>query len=309
MTNNKNSAKFAFYYMLSLVALIFTALPSGMIVFQIINKYISDSLDQFSGQFSADSLKFAISALIIAAPIYYLVMRQIQKNLSAGELDKESAVRKWLTYFILFIAACITLGWFIALVNSFLNGELTFKFILKVITVTVITASIFVFYFYDIRREIAAGKKDRLVRIYFYGSLFAILAIFISALTMIDSPARTRDRNLDNLALDKFSRIESAANDYYSRHKKLPAKLADLLVNEGGNVFLTEKDLLNEVSGEKFQYQITGADSYELCATFKTSNKNEDNRLGVYGPQGWPHDAGWQCLKRTVTTTSPVLVK
>ncbi len=35
--SNHNSAKYAFFYMLSLVALVFVALSTGMIIFQIIN--------------------------------------------------------------------------------------------------------------------------------------------------------------------------------------------------------------------------------------------------------------------------------
>ena len=43
-----HQAKFAFYYMLSLVALVFLAISSGMIVFQIINKSIIDVIDTYN---------------------------------------------------------------------------------------------------------------------------------------------------------------------------------------------------------------------------------------------------------------------
>ena len=136
-TQNNNSAKFAFFYMLSLVALIFMSLSSGMIIFQIINKNIADvfmSGYRYKGNFSSDQLKFAISALLISAPIFYFSIKQIYKNLFSGALDKNSAIRKWLTYFILFISSVVMIGWLIAIVNSFLDGELTSKFILKALT-------------------------------------------------------------------------------------------------------------------------------------------------------------------------------
>ena len=49
-TNNTNHpAKFAFFYMLGLVALVITALSTGMIIFQIINKTIADVLENYAG--------------------------------------------------------------------------------------------------------------------------------------------------------------------------------------------------------------------------------------------------------------------
>ena len=71
MNSNNNGAKFAFFYLLSLVALIFMALSTGMIVFQIINKNLVDIINQYQGRFSDDALKFAISALIIPLPVIF----------------------------------------------------------------------------------------------------------------------------------------------------------------------------------------------------------------------------------------------
>ena len=152
-----NAAKYAFFYMLSLVALIFMALSAGIIVFQIINKNIVDALENFRGSYNSGALKFAISAIIIAAPIYYLTAFQINKNLFSGKLSKDSGIRKWLTYFILLVSTIVMLGFLVAVVYNFLDGELTTKFILKALTAIIIAAAIFTYYFYDIRRENVAG--------------------------------------------------------------------------------------------------------------------------------------------------------
>ena len=155
----KQNAKFAFFYMLSLVALVFTSVSAGMIIFQIINKTIADDLSLAPGGFSQDALRFAISAIIIAAPIYFVMMRLINKSLLTGKLEKESGVRKWLTYFILLVSAVVMIGWFIATVGSFLNGELTTKFILKSLTSILISALIFSFYLYDISAKLPKYRR------------------------------------------------------------------------------------------------------------------------------------------------------
>ena len=119
-TNNHNSPKYAFLYMLSLAALIFTGFSVGMIAFQIINKYVPDAINQFRSSFDTGALRFALSALIVAAPVFFITNYFIYKGLYKGALTKDSGVRKWLTYFILLVSSVVILGWFIGLINTFL---------------------------------------------------------------------------------------------------------------------------------------------------------------------------------------------
>jgi hypothetical protein len=212
MSQQKNSAKFAFYYMLSLVALIFMAVSAGVIIFQIINKHFTDPIGLFQGMFSADALRFAISALFISSPIFFIITWQIFKNLFSGNLDEESGVRKWLTYLILFASAVVMLVWLIITMNNFLRGELTVKFALKALTSLVIAGAIFVFYLYDIKRKDIKGKKDKVISIYSYSSIAIVAAIFIISLFFIESPAVSRSRNHDDLVLNNLDQIDSIIN-------------------------------------------------------------------------------------------------
>ncbi|MFH1427325.1 MAG: DUF5671 domain-containing protein [Patescibacteria group bacterium] len=292
-SQNNNAAKFAFFYMLSLVALIFMALSSGMIIFQIINKTIVDIINQYQGQYSPDQLKFAISALIISTPIFFIASRQIYKNLFTGALEKESGIRKWLTYLILFVASVVMIGWLIATINSFLNGELTTKFILKSITAIGIAAAIFTFYLYDIRRDEVKGKKDKTISLYFYGSLIIIIAIFTSSLFFVESPTETRNRKLDNNILDSFSSIDSAINTYFDENNKLPDNL-EIIKNEFP--YITDEDLMDPITKKAYEYKVISERNYELCADFRSSNMAEN--MENYYKDMWPHEAGYQCLSQ-----------
>ena len=295
MNPKNNAAKFAFFYLLSLVALIFMALSSGMVIFQVINKFITDIID--AGTYSDSALKFAISAIIVSMPIYYFTMRQIHKNLFSGDLNEESEIRKWLTYLILLIAAVVMIGWFIATINSFFNGELTTKFILKAITAIGIAAAIFGFYFYDIKRENIVGKKDNIIRIYFYASLAAVIAVFITAIFVVESPTETRNRRQDEAVLSNFSQIDSAINSYYVEQNVLPENLS-VLADE--YPYITGDTLKNPATDEMFNYNIKATSTYELCANFLTSNKEADSRDFFPSKDLWPHDAGYQCLEQKV---------
>ncbi len=303
---NNNAAKFDFFYMLSLVALIFMAVSVGMIIFQIINKNIIDVLNQFRGRYSPDQLKFAISALIISTPIFYLTARQIYKNLFSGALKKDSGVRKWLTYFVLFVSSVVMLGWLIAVINSFLDGELTTKFILKAITAIGIAAGIFTFYLYDIRREQVTGKKDKTIQMYFYGSLAVIIAVFVASLFFVESPTETRNRKLDDVILENFDRIDGAIYTYYQDNKTLPESLEEI---KAEFTYINDENLKDPVTEEKFEYKIIDDKKYELCATFRTSNQDEEET--GYSPykEFWPHDIGHQCLKQRVREYEDIKVR
>ncbi len=293
-----NAAKFAFFYMLSLAALIFMALSSGIIVFQIINKNIIDVLETFRGRYESGALKFAISAIIISAPIYYVMVAQINKNLFKGFLGKDSGVRKWLTYLILFISSLVMTGWLIATIYSFLDGELTTKFILKALTAIIISAIIFTYYFYDIKRENVVGVKDNIIRIYFYGSLVLVIAILISAFVFVESPTQTRNIKHDNNIIEKFSKIDNAINSHYNQKEKLPDNL-DILIS--GLTYLRTEDLEDSATKKKFDYKIVDDKTYELCATFLMSSSDaEAQGLHRYYNKTWEYDKGYQCLEQEV---------
>jgi len=299
----QQNAKFAFFYLLSLVALVFTSVATGMIIFQIINKIIADDLSLAPGGFSQEALRFAISAIIIAGPIFFVMMRLINKSLLTGKLEKESGIRKWLTYFILLVSAVVMIGWFIATVGSFLNGELTLKFILKSLTSILISALIFSYYLYDIKRE-DVSKNNNVIRVYFYGSAVLAAIALIAAFFFIDSPLKVRDQKFDQAIVNKLSQIDNAINAYYGENKYLPKSLNDLL-NGGSTYYIIMNDIIDPATGKEFIYNVKSQDTYELCSTFRTENKIQADDKSYYVDTRWLHDAGYQCLKQRIAQIDP----
>lgn len=300
---SNNSAKFAFFYVLSLVALGFTATSVGVVAFQVINKKIVDALAQYTDQFSPEAVKFAIAAIIISAPIYYFCAWRINKSLETGELKPVSGVRRWLTYAILLIASVTMIGWLIGTIFSFLNGELTTRFILKSLTAILISAGVFSYYFYDIKREDLAGKKDKVVRYAFFGSLAVVIIALVAAFIFSPSPTETRNQKHDQDTLSKFNQIDSAINSYYSEKNKLPENLS-VLVND--KRFISERELKDSFSGANFEYKQGKNKEYELCANFLTSNLGDESQNFAYDRTRWPHDAGYQCLKQQIFTPEEI---
>ncbi len=291
-----NAAKFVFLYLLHLVALGFMTVSFGNVIFQIINKYIPDVTAPYIEN------KFAISALLVSIPIFYVVSFLIQKSLFSGELKKDSAIRRWLTYLILFVSFLIFFGWLIYFVNSYLNGEVTTRFILKTIAVLAIAGAVFGFYFYDIRRSVVENVKDKLLKIFFITSLVLVVAVFVASFFTVESPTLARDRKLDDQITNVFNDIYQCADSYYNQTQKLPDGFATMISQ---CPYLTSDNLNDFQTGQPYAYQITGTTTYQICANFRTSNiGTANNPQGIYPAapsyNGSAHDSGYQCLKGQV---------
>jgi hypothetical protein len=91
--------------------------------------------------------------LIVAFPVFIFVSHRISRAVEKDPSKRASGVRKWLTYATLFIAASVLIGDTTTLVFNVLGGELTIRFILKVITVGAIAGVVFGYYLWDLRKE------------------------------------------------------------------------------------------------------------------------------------------------------------
>jgi hypothetical protein len=289
---NSQNAKYAFYYLLSLVALIFMALSVGMIAWSIIDKVIPDTVNYYSSVES--QLKFAISALCIAGPIFYLLSWLIIRGLQSGELTKDSGIRRWLTYFILFISSLVVLGVLISVINVFLSGELTGRFIGKALTVFLISGTVFAYYLYDIRRA-HPEQTDRLVKIFWWASLALVVAAFISAWFFVESPATARARRLDQALLDNISALETAVNNYYGQYQKLPDNLTAL--SNDASIYLDNQALVDPDTKVPIVYKKINDQSFAFCATFRLDSRADNDNQPIVSYSGdKSHHAGNQCV-------------
>jgi hypothetical protein len=286
----KHQAQFVFYYLLSLISLGAMALGLGIIVFEVLDKVFVDVSNSY---FSMQALKTAFSTLIISTPIYYLCSYLLSKSIRKEDLSLESSLRKWLIYLILLVTSIVMLVWLVSILNSFLNGEMTIKFILKALTALIISAMIFSYYLYNIRQKVVK-KKDKIKSVFFIASLLLVVLALGLAIAHMESPQTTRDKKIDENTLRDFDNINMNVNMYYSSNDKLPESLEEL--KDGNN--------LNSYSGSTFSledidYNKLSETEYELCAEFISSNLDDENNNLRYGSNRL-HDSGYQCLEQEI---------
>ena len=150
------SAREAFLYLVLYLTLYISSFSLGTLFFQFINRWLPDPIQgrySFEYQGSIEVIRSATAALIITFPIFLFVSWLIQRTLDRHPEKRGSKIRKWLTYITLFIAAGFVIGDLISLVHNVLSGELTVRFLLKILTVLVIAGTIFGYYLWDLRKE------------------------------------------------------------------------------------------------------------------------------------------------------------
>ncbi len=142
-----------FKYLLLFTTLYLSAYHLGSLLFSFIDRGFPDPADRFTEQWARDSMRWATASLVIAFPIFLFISRHIQSTIARDPIKRLSPIRRWLTYLTLFIAASILIGDLTTLVYNLLGGELTIRFILKVLVVGAIAGTVFGFYLGDVRRE------------------------------------------------------------------------------------------------------------------------------------------------------------
>ncbi|MBT8400257.1 MAG: hypothetical protein KJO98_07260 [Rhodothermia bacterium] len=148
------SARDAFVYLLLYTTLYISAFNLGSLLFQFIELAFPAATDPDGHALIArENIRWAVASIVIAFPVFLYMSRRVNQAVARDPVRRDSGVRKWLTYLTLFVAAGILIGDLIALVHSLLSGELTIRFVLKVLTIGLIAGTIFWYYLRDVRSE------------------------------------------------------------------------------------------------------------------------------------------------------------
>jgi hypothetical protein len=151
------SARDAFWYLLLFGTLYLSAFYLGDLLFGFINRAFPDDVvygDRID--YIETGIRWATAGLVVAFPVFLFTAWKTGKDIAADPTRRNSALRKWLTYITLLVAAGAIVTDGITLVFNLLGGELTLRFVLKVLVVAVIAGAGFAYYSWSIRADDAA---------------------------------------------------------------------------------------------------------------------------------------------------------
>lgn len=148
------SAREAFLYLTLFTTLYLSAYHLGSLLFRLIEQAWPDPADnEFMVMRLEASMRWSTASVIIAFPVFLFLVRYLGRELARSPAKRLSAVRRWLTYLTLFVAAVVLIVDMTTLVNNALGGELTLRFLLKVAVAAIIAGTIFGYYLWDLRSE------------------------------------------------------------------------------------------------------------------------------------------------------------
>ncbi|MEM8981734.1 MAG: DUF5671 domain-containing protein [Pseudomonadota bacterium] len=147
------SARDAFRYVIVFAMLYLSAFYLGDLLFQFVTLGVTEHAEPRRVSYVYSSIRWATSGLIIAYPIYLYLSYRIAVEIAADPASRVSAVRRWLTYLTLAIAALVIVADLILLLYNFLSGDLTLRFLLKTLIVLCIAGAIFGYYLRSIRLD------------------------------------------------------------------------------------------------------------------------------------------------------------
>jgi len=304
--NNKFSAVDFFLY-LGMVAALYVSVGSILaLLFEYVDALFPDPLEGGYRSFSG-SIRFAMSALIVAFPLLLVFTRITNTRARAEEAKLNLAVRKILLSLTLFIAGAVVAGDLMVLINTFLGGDLTLRFLSKVAVVLVVFSAVFAYYFKDLKGY--WQKNEGSAKMVGWVAGVAILVAIVSGFFIIGSPWVQRDMRFDERRVSDLQNIQWQIVNYWQQKGAVPATLADLQDSISG--FRAPKD---PATGGAYGYRVLEAGVFELCATFTLTNEQTSNTVPwPAAPQpatkpgaresideNWAHGAGEVCFERTI---------
>jgi len=144
------TAREAFLYLLMFSTLYFAAWNLGNLLFILIDRAFPEGNRGF---YLFDPQRWSTAAVIIGFPVFLLLARYINKQIELNPFKRLSPARRWLTYLTLFLASATLLGDITTLIYNLLGGDLTIRFVLKILVVALIAGSCFTYYLLDLRKE------------------------------------------------------------------------------------------------------------------------------------------------------------
>lgn len=298
MNETKSTPKDFFMYLATAVALYVSAGSLLSLLFAIINERFPDSLDAmyYGGYYAGGGATFAIASLIIVTPLYLVLSYLIKKDVSAHPGKREMAIRRWFVWFTLFAAGIVVAGDLVALLYTYLQGEITTRFILKAFAVFAVAGGIFGYYLYDLRRDASSAPNKALLGI----ASLVVLASIVLGFATFGSPTTQRDMRFDGEREMHLSDIQWQVLNHWQANEKLPADLSMLVDDFSGYNIPVDPQ-----TGEAYEYTITGPLSFELCATFALESVGRGNErpmpVDSWGYMGsFQHEVGRTCFERTI---------
>jgi hypothetical protein len=283
------AARDAFLHLLSFIALGTWTTALGSLFYTLIDRWFPLVSASFNTQnIDRYAISIEMAGIFVAFPLYLAIMRSMTRAAEANPERLQSAVRKWLTYIALLVAAAIVIGDLVTFLAYFLRGDLTVRFALQVLTLLVLAGGVLSYYLATLRDEAPPRAHNQA-----YAGVATLLVVaglalgFLQIGSRATNQARTRDdRRLADLTEIARQIYVQQARTNPRESFQLPQSQADLAAR-----FSVAAQRTDPQTGRRYEYIKQDPTHYLLCAEFEAPTPS-DWQLDPM----WHHAAGHACI-------------
>lgn len=303
VTTSKTSPKDFFLWFGAIIALYGSISSFIALMFEYVNYAFPDKLAGYGDPYGG-AVRFSMAALIVLVPTLVVLFRFIRASISAEPGKANVWVRRWAIVLTLFIATITILIDLITLINTFLGGEISVRFGLKVAIVLLVAIGVFLHFLAD-QKGYWIKQPQRANMVGIAVGLLTILSI-VSGFFIIGTPQHVRMLRYDEQKVQDLQNIQNQVISFWTQKRAFPATLAETVDSLSGYSIPVDSQ-----TGAAYRYQSTGTFTFTMCATFNeptpvTAGQGAyPARDMAYPSMGgveetWQHGKGETCFTRTI---------
>lgn len=301
MPDDRGGAREAFLHLVSFASLYGSIVAVLVLFFQYLNRLFPDvAFDPSYSDSGWDQsmIRWFLAMLIVSFPLFAWMSRLIMRDIAKNPERAWSPVRRWLTYLTLFVTAGVLVGDGITLLFYLLEGELSIRFVLKVLVTLLVAGMTFGYYFLALKLPPNDPRSDRFHRRFAIGAWTLAVVAVVWGMFFAGTPLSQRERRIDEVRVSHLRTIQQEIHniayegtDRYNDGRpftELPNPLPATLDEVVDRAQYQRPEILDPVTNEPYGYEVDGTD-FRLCATFDTVR---DREFDIF----WNHPAGEHCF-------------
>lgn len=305
-----------FFLLLGILIALITTFVSGIsLLWKGLERLIPDVTATYYS-ISSD-VQNALAFFIVGVIVLY-TLEIIQKNrIKKDKTRLTIPLRKWMLLSVLFILGLVILGDLIAVIRYFLSGEITTRFIAKVLSLFMLSSIVFIYYFHVLTWDTQWSRNSR--RAFSWLGLVVSVLILVFGFYLIGSPKIQRNIRIDQERESTLQSLNYSVINYWQRLGVMPTTFEELSTLPDN--FLYGDNYRQDMSTYKYELRDAKNRTYALCSTFNTSSDTIDLYMdparggmvtnvavpeysGVDGKPSmvtnWRHPAGDYCFVQTI---------
>jgi hypothetical protein len=252
----------------------------------------SESANDFFGE-----IRWATASIVAAFPVFLFMQHIIRREMETDPGLGISPIRRWLTYLTLFVAVGVLLTDFIFLVLRLLEGDLTSRFLLKVVITGSLSGGVILHYL----KELRLGESEKqpipsfLSPARLKGLLIGLIGISVAgAIYVSGGPVKARYLAQDQQRVKDLRSIYYDVDRFYQSEGRLPTELGEL--DKSPATFIDNKKDL--ITGKPYGYAVIDGNTILLSTYFHLPSPKRESSQGsrsyyqAIDDSFWNHGAG-----------------